>query len=193
VVSFNPPEATRPGSIGVPIPGVEVQVWNDDGSVLPAGEVGELMTRGPNVMKGYLNFPEATARAITKDGWLHTGDLARLDEDGYIFITGRKKELIISSGKNIYPLEVEQAINELDAVAESAVIGIDDEMRGEYPKAYVVLNDGAQCTVKEVREHCIARLAQYMVPREVEFIDELPKNALNKVQKHRLKEMAAKG
>ncbi|GAB4325829.1 MAG: long-chain-fatty-acid--CoA ligase LcfB [Candidatus Sumerlaeia bacterium] len=192
VVSINPPGRFRDGSVGVALPGgVEVQVWDEDGHPLSPGQVGEIMIKGPNVMKGYLNHPEATARTITPDGWLHSGDLGRMDEEGYVYITGRKKELIICSGKNIYPLEIEMVINELENVAECAVVGVEDTLRGEYPKAFVVLNDGARLSEKQVREHCARHLAAYMVPREVQFVRELPKNALGKIQKHRLKQMVS--
>lgn len=188
VACVSPPGRFREGSVGVAIPGgVEVQVWNDDGRRVPNGEVGEIMIKGPNVMKGYLNHPEATARTITRDGWLRSGDLGRMDDDGYVFITGRKKELIICSGKNIYPLEIEMVIAEIPGVAECAVIGVADDIRGEYPKACVVLEEGASVTEKQVREHCSKNLAAYMIPREIEFVAELPKNALGKVQKHRMK------
>lgn len=187
VISLNAPHRHRPVSIGPAIPGVEVEVRDDAGRVLPAGEIGELCVRGPNVMKGYLNKPKETVEVLGADGWLRTGDLAYLDPDGFIFLTGRKKELIIYGGQNVLPQEVELAILEYDGISEVAVVGIEDETKGEYPKAFVVLREGVCVTSRELHEFLRPRLAAYKIPRQYEFIDALPKNTLGKVLKRELK------
>src|SRR5262249_44158093 len=132
VVTLNTPGTRKLGTIGRALPGVEVAIWDEQKHVLPTGEVGEIMVRGGNVMKGYHHLPEETAKTIT-DGWLHTGDLGKLDEDGFVTITGRKKDLIISAGENIYPREIEDVLSQHGKVKEVAVIGVKDEVRGEVP------------------------------------------------------------
>lgn len=155
---------------------------------LKLGDAGEVLLRGPNVMRGYLDDPAATAEAIDADGWLHTGDIGTVDERGYLRITDRLKDMYISGGFNVYPAEIEQALARLDGVAESAVIGVPDTRMGEVGKAYIVRKPGATLTEDRVLDHAKAALANFKVPRYVEFRDQLPYNAGGKVMKHRLRE-----
>ena len=177
----------RAYSVGKPIWGTQTQVWDCDGRPLPAGaeHVGEVVTRGLHVMKGYLNSPEATEAAFS-DGWLRTGDLGYFDEDGYLYIVGRLKELIIRGGYNVYPLEIEDVLHAHPAVAEVAVVGIPDERLGEEVKAVVVRRPGTDPAAAELIAFCKERVAAYKYPRVVEFRAELPKNALGKVLKDEL-------
>ncbi len=187
VVSCNPLDGARkPGSVGLPLPGVETRILSEDGAELPRGQVGEIIVRGPNVMKGYLNAPEATAETL-KDRWLHTGDLGYVDEDGYIFIVDRKKDLIISHGMNIYPREIEEALYMHPAVRQAAVIGVADEGRGEVPKAFVSLHEGYDLTEKELKTFLKERIASYKLPRHVVFMEGLPSNATGKILKKELR------
>ncbi|MGO9035746.1 long-chain-fatty-acid--CoA ligase [Mycobacterium sp.] len=184
VVSFNHPRRPRKaGSIGTPIEGVEMRVVDLDGVEVPQGEVGEIQIRGHNVMKGYWNLPEATKAAITADGWLNTGDIGRVDEDGHFYIVDRAKDMIIRGGYNVYPREIEEVLHEHPAVAEAAVIGIPHESLGEEVAAAVALKKGAAVTPDELREYVKARVAAYKYPRLVWLIDELPKGPTGKVQK----------
>jgi long-chain acyl-CoA synthetase len=160
----------KPGSIGIPIPRVEAKIVDDAGHELPRGVAGELILRGENIMKGYYKNEEATAQVL-KDGWLFTGDLARMDEEGYIFITGRKKRMIITSGFNVYPKEIEDVINLHPAVQESLVIGKEDLLRGETVRAVVVKKPGAQVEERELLKHCRAYLSSYKSPREIAFAE----------------------
>jgi long-chain acyl-CoA synthetase len=181
VASFNHPNAERkPGSIGTPVIGVEMRVVGPDGASLGVGEVGEIAIRGHNVMKGYWRKPEATAEAIP-DGWFRTGDLARVDEDGYFFIVDRKKELIIRGGYNVYPREIEEVLYEHPAVAEAAVVGIPHDSLGEEVGAAVALKPGATATPDELRAHVKDRVAAYKYPRQVWLVDELPKGPTGKI------------
>ena len=193
VVSFNLPGAHVPGSIGRPIKNVEVQIWDDSDQLLPNGQIGELMVRGKNVMKGYYKNPEATAKTISPDGWLHTGDLARMDDNGFITIAGRKKELIICAGENIYPLEIEDVLASHPAVLEAAVIGIPHPTKAEEPKAYVALNPGATVDISELRQLCREKLAAFKVPGEFEIRESLPKGPTGKILKRVLEAEAGKG
>jgi long-chain acyl-CoA synthetase len=161
------------GSIGIPIPEVEAKIFDDAGNELPSGEIGELVIRGPNVMKGYYKDDAATEEVI-KDGWLYTGDLARIDEDGYIFITGLKKRMIITSGYNVYPREVEDILAIHPAVKSSRVTGKSDLMRGEIVRALIVKEDNADMNDKEIIRHCRQYLSPYKCPREVEFVENMP-------------------
>jgi long-chain acyl-CoA synthetase len=174
-------------SVGKPIWGTQTQVWDKDGNTLPPGKgnVGEVVTRGLHVMKGYLHNPEATANAFTGD-WFHTGDLGYFDEDGFLFIAGRIKELIIRGGYNVYPAEVEDVLHAHPAVAEAAVIGIPHDRLGEEVMAVVTLRPGAAVTAPELIAFCKERIAAYKYPRVIEFRDELPKNALGKILKNEL-------
>jgi long-chain acyl-CoA synthetase len=181
VVSFNHPGRIRkPGSIGTPFEGVEMRLIDDDFRTVPAGEIGEIAVRGHNVMKGYWNKPEETAEAI-RDGWFRTGDLARVDEDGYYFIVDRKKDVIIQGGYNVYPREVEEVLHEHPAVAEAAVIGIPHPELGEVVGAAVALKPGASTTTGELRAFARDRLAAYKYPRHVWLVAELPKGPTGKI------------
>ncbi|MGE5789921.1 MAG: long-chain-fatty-acid--CoA ligase [Syntrophaceae bacterium] len=162
----------KPGSIGVPIPGLEARIVDDTERDLPRGEIGELVVRGPNVMQGYYKDPEATA-LVLRNGWLHTGDLALIDADGHIFLKGRKKRMIITSGFNVYPREVEIVLNMHPAVQDSKIIGKSDLMRGEVVKALIVKKEGASADEKAILKHCRTYLSSYKIPREIEFVDRL--------------------
>jgi long-chain acyl-CoA synthetase len=181
VVSFNHPDRERkPGSIGTPISGVEVRVLDEQGHELPAGEVGELAVRGDGVMRGYWNRPEATAEAIP-DGWFRTGDLGRADDDGYLFIVDRKKQLIIRGGYNVYPREVEEALHEHAEVAEVAVVGLKHPTLGEEVGAAVALVPGGTATPEELVAFARKRVAAYKYPRHVWLVDALPKGPTGKI------------
>jgi long-chain acyl-CoA synthetase len=184
VASFNHPDKERKaGSIGTPIEGVEMQVWDDDGNEVPQGEVGEIVIRGHNIMKGYLNQPEATATAIDAEGWFRSGDMARMDEDGFFFIVDRKKDLIIRGGYNVYPREVEEVLYEHPAIQEAAVVGVPDESLGEEVGAAVVLRKGESLDAAELKSYVKERVAAYKYPRKVWFVDELPKGPTGKILK----------
>ncbi|AWX56390.1 long-chain fatty acid--CoA ligase [Brevibacillus brevis] len=188
VVAFNPLKGTRkPGSIGLDIPGVKSKVVDEYGKELAKGEVGELVVQGPNVMKGYLSMPEATS-AVLKDGWFYTGDLARMDEEGYIYIVDRKKDMIIVGGYNVYPREVEEVLYEHPAILEAAVIGVPDAEYGESIKAYVVVSD-EQITKDDMIRFCQEKLVKYKLPEYVEFLKELPKNSAGKILRRELREL----
>jgi acyl-CoA synthetase (AMP-forming)/AMP-acid ligase II len=154
----------------------------------PTGVEGEVLLRGENVMLGYLDDPQATAEAIDADGWLHTGDIGRVDERGYLTITDRLKDMFITGGFNVYPAEIEQVLARLDGVVESAAIGVPDERLGEVGKVYVVRRGGSDLTDAEVIAHCKERLAGFKVPRQVAFVDGLPRNLSGKVLKKELRE-----
>jgi long-chain acyl-CoA synthetase len=188
VASFNHPGRPRkPGSIGTPIAGVEMKVISDAGEDLPTGEVGEIVIRGHNVMKGYYNRPEATAEAIDADGWFRSGDLARVDEDGYFFIVDRKKDLIIRGGYNVYPREIEEVLYEHPAVREAAVVRIAHDELGEEVGAAVVLKDGVSATAVELQAFVKERVAAYKYPRHVWLVDELPKGPTGKILKRQIR------
>ena len=185
VVTLNRPGSRKPGTIGPPVPGVEVAIWDEQNRVVAAGEIGEIMVRGRNVMRGYHHLPEETAKTIT-DGWLHTGDLGTIDHDGFVSITGRKKDLIISAGENIYPREIEEILAQHPKVKEVAVIGVKDEIRGEVPKAFVIVRDGMNVDEKELRSFCRSNLANYKVPKYFELVADLPRTPTGKVLKRML-------
>jgi len=187
VVSSNPKGAMKLGTVGVPVPSTEVRIIDDTGNVLPLGEVGEIQVRGPQVMKGYYNKPEETAKAITADGWLNTGDIGQLSEEGYLSIVDRKKDMIIVSGFNVYPNEIEDVVSMHPKVLESAAIGIESEKSGECVKVFVVKKDKS-LTKDELVQHCRENLTGYKVPKEVEFRDELPKTNVGKILRRALKE-----
>jgi long-chain acyl-CoA synthetase len=183
VASFNHPgQERKPGSIGTPIRDVLMQVVDEAGGEVRQGEVGEIVIRGPNVMKGYWGRPEATAEAI-RDGWFHTGDLARVDEDGYFYIVDRKKDLIIRGGYNVYPREIEEVLYEHPAIAEAAVIGLPHPALGEEVAAAVALKPGAAITAEELRDYVKSQVAAYKYPRHVWIVDTLPKGPTGKIQK----------
>lgn len=163
----------KPGSIGTVIPDAAIRIVDDNGIEVPRGEVGELIVRGDNIMKGYYKDDAATALVI-KDGWLYTGDLAKMDQDNYIFLTGRKKRMIITSGFNVYPREVENVINRHPAVENSRVSAKEDLMRGEIVKAEIVKKKGAEVDDKEIMKHCRTFLSPYKVPREIDFVEKIP-------------------
>ena len=183
VASFNHPGRVRkPGSIGTPIRDVELRAVDEEGKEVPQGEVGEIAIRGPNVMKGYWQRPEATAQAV-RDGWFHTGDLARVDEDGYFFIVDRKKDLIIRGGYNVYPREIEEVLYEHPAVAEAAVIGLPHPALGEEVAAAVALKPGAAISAEDLRAYVKGQVAAYKYPRHLWLVEALPKGATGKIQK----------
>jgi long-chain acyl-CoA synthetase len=183
VASFNLPGAERkPGSIGTPIRDVRMRLVDADGNEVARGEVGEIVISGPNVMKGYWRRPEATAEAI-RDGWFHSGDLAKVDDDGYFYIVDRKKDLIIRGGYNVYPREIEEVIYEHPAVAEAAVIGLPHPALGEEVAAAVALKPGAAVTAEELRDYVKSQVAAYKYPRHVWIVDTLPKGPTGKIQK----------
>jgi long-chain acyl-CoA synthetase len=186
VASFNHPDRERkPGSIGTPIAGVEMQVVDDDDAEVGQGEVGEIVIRGHNVMKGYWERAEATEE-VMRGGWFHTGDMARVDEDGYFFIVDRKKELIIRGGYNVYPREVEEVLYEHPAVSEAAVVGVADESLGEEVGAAIVLRAGADADADDIRAFVKERVAAYKYPRRIWFADELPKGPTGKILKREI-------
>ncbi len=181
IVHANPVwDRRKNGSIGIPWPDTDAKVVDSDGEELPIGEVGELAVKGPQIMKGYWNRPEETSKVLN-DGWFLTGDLAKMDEDGYFYIVDRKKDMIIAGGYNIYPREVEEVLYEHPAVKEVVIAGIPDPYRGETVKAYIVLKDGMQVTEEELNKFCRTYLAAYKVPRLYEFRKELPKTTVGKI------------
>jgi long-chain acyl-CoA synthetase len=183
VASFNHPDKERKvGSIGTPIEGVEMKLVDDDGNDVEPGEVGEIAIKGHNVMKGYWNKPDETDEAIA-DGWFHSGDMAKVDEDGYFFIVDRKKEMVIRGGFNVYPREIEEVIYEHPAVREAAVVGIPHDTLGEEVAAAIALKDGAEATPDELRAFVKARVAAYKYPRRVWLVPELPKGPTGKILK----------
>ena len=182
-------EGQRPNSIGMPIPGTDARIVDMESGTLPLppGKMGELIVRGPQVMTGYWNRPDETASAL-RNGWLYTGDLATMDKDGYFYIVDRKKDMVIVGGYNVYPREVDEVLLEHPKVHEAVSVGISDELRGETLKAYVVLRPGEKLTKAEVIAWCRQKLANYKVPRLVEFRDELPKTIVGKVLRRALRE-----
>ncbi|MGW4348100.1 long-chain-fatty-acid--CoA ligase [Streptomyces sp. NPDC004690] len=186
VVTFNHPDRPRKaGSIGTPIQDVEVRLLDADGKDVAAGEIGELAVRGPNVMKGYWNRPEETAAALP-DGWLRSGDLARADEDGYLYIVDRKKDMIIRGGYNVYPREIEEVLHEHPAVGMAAVLGVPHASLGEDVAAAVVLRPGARATPDELRQYVKDRVAAYKYPRHVWLVDRLPMGPSGKILKREI-------
>ncbi|MCG8608141.1 AMP-binding protein, partial [bacterium] len=171
-----------------PIPNTDAKIVDPETKQdLSAGEVGELAVKGPQVMKGYWNLEKET-KAVLADGWLFTGDMAKMDEDGYFYIVDRKKDMIIAGGFNIYPREIEEVLYEHDKIEEAAVVGVQDEYRGETVKAFVVLKENASMNEKEVIAYCREKLAAYKAPRSVEFRESLPKSNIGKVLKRVLLE-----
>jgi len=186
VTTFNPTDGIRkPGTIGPPLPTVEMRVVDGEGKDLPVGEIGEIVVRGPSVMKGYWKNPEATKEAFFGD-WFRTGDLGSVDADGYFSIVDRKKDMIIVNGMNVYPRQVEEVIYRHPAVAEVAVVGEPDQLHGEVPRAVIVLKEGATATEKDILALCREHLGRFQVPRIVEFAAQLPKNATGKILKREI-------
>ncbi|PFS19782.1 long-chain fatty acid--CoA ligase [Bacillus cereus] len=174
-------EKRVPGSIGVPWPDTEAIIMSlETGEALPPGEIGEIVVKGPQIMKGYWNKPEETA-AVLQDGWLHTGDVGYMDEDGFFYVKDRKKDMIVASGFNVYPREVEEVLYECEKVQEVVTIGVPDPYRGETVKAFVVLKEGAECTEEELDQFARKYLAAYKVPKVYEFRSELPKTTVGKI------------
>jgi long-chain acyl-CoA synthetase len=189
VTHINPFKGQRKvGSIGLPIPDTQCRIVSlDDGVTdVPVGDTGELLMKGPQIMMGYLNRPDATAETLT-DGWLHTGDIAKMDEEGYFYIVDRKKDMIISGGYNVYPRDIEEVFFEHPKVMEATAIGIPHPKRGESVKVFVVLKDGQTATADELIKYCEDKLAKYKWPTEIEFRDELPKTNVGKVLKKDLR------
>jgi long-chain acyl-CoA synthetase len=183
----NPVDGVRKlGTVGPALPGQRLAIAGPEGQHLGPGEVGEVLISGPTVMRGYLNRPEATAETIV-DGWLHTGDVGHLDEDGYLTIVDRVKDMIIRGGENIYPKEIEAVITGLDGVLEAAVVGRDDEVYGEVPVAYVSVYPGSDLTEDQLLDHCRHHLTRVKVPERIDIIDALPKNPVGKIDKPTLR------
>ncbi len=181
LVTANPVQGLRKaGSIGLPVCHVQTRLSNEQGLDVARGEVGELIFKGPNATKGYWQLPEQTAESI-REGWVYTGDLARQDEEGYFYIVGRKKDLIITGGYNVYPREIEEVLYSHPAIYEAAVIGIPDEVKGEIPKAFITLKPGQYASAGEIIAFCKVNLAAYKVPRQVEIRSELPKSSTGKI------------
>ncbi len=178
----------RLSSIGRPMNDVEMKIIDKDGNDLPAGEVGEIVARGPRVMSGYWKEDEKTAKTIDADGWVHTGDMGYMDDGGYFFLAGRTTDMIIRGGENISPEEVEGVIHQHPKVEEAAVIGIPDDEWGEVPMCVVVLKEGQSATEDEIIEYCRTALASYKRPRKIAFTDELPRNQMGKVLKRVLRD-----
>jgi long-chain acyl-CoA synthetase len=186
VASFNHPDKERkPGSIGTPIEGVEMKVVDEDGNDVEQGEVGEIVIKGHNVMKGYWNRPDATEEAI-RDGWFHSGDMGKIDDDGYFSIVDRKKEMIIRGGYNVYPREVEEVLYEHQAVEACAVVGVPDDKMGEEVGAAVVLKQGEECSEDDLRDYIKNEVANYKYPRRIWFVDELPMGPTGKILKREI-------
>ncbi len=188
-VSANPREAIRLGTIGVAVPNTEIRVVDDDGRDLDVGEAGELLVRGPQVMLGYWQRPDETARVLDEDGWLRTGDIALVDEEGYLRIVDRKKDMIVVSGFNVYPNEIEDVVSAHDDVVECAVIGVADAKSGEVPKLFVVRRN-PQLDERAILDWCRERLTGYKMPRHVEFRDSLPKSNVGKILRRELRDGA---
>jgi malonyl-CoA/methylmalonyl-CoA synthetase len=185
---YRPESARRGGTVGLPLPGVGVRVHDDKGRPLPAGEVGNIQVKGPNVFKGYWRMPEKTADEFTTDLWFKTGDVGRLGTDGYLTIVGRSKDLIISGGYNVYPAEIEGVINELPGVAESAVVGVPHPDFGEAVVAVVVPRPGATVDGAAIAAQLRRQIANFKLPKQVFVVPELPRNSMGKVQKNLLRE-----
>ncbi|ADI25756.1 long-chain fatty acid--CoA ligase [Geobacillus sp. C56-T3] len=190
VTATDPTKTIKPGSVGLPLPGVQVAVVDEHGNRLPPNEVGELIVSGPNVFQGYYGKDEETRQAL-RDGWLYTGDMARIDEDGYVFIVDRKKDVIIRGGFNIYPRDIEELLMSHPDVLEAGVVGVPSPKMGEEVAAYVVVRRGAQVTEEELIEFCQKRVAKYKSPRFLKKVGYLPKNIIGKIDKNKLREWAS--
>ena len=181
----------KPGTVGKPLPGVEVRIVDADFNDVEKGEAGEIMIKGPNILKEYWNFPRLNGEAF-RQGWFRTGDIGRMDEDGYIIFVGRARDMIITGGLKVYPREVEETIDQHPAVKESAVVGVPDKLFGESVRAYVVLKENANAREEEIISFCRQKLAGFKKPKNVEFLKELPRTSTGKVQKNILRERAMK-
>ncbi|MHB8155947.1 MAG: class I adenylate-forming enzyme family protein [Desulfocucumaceae bacterium] len=178
----------KTGSIGIPIPDVDVRIMDYEDREVPINQIGEIVVKGPNVMKGYYNRDEET-NWVMRNGWFHTGDLAYMDSDGYLFIVDRKKDLIIRGGLNIYPREIEEVLYSHPAIFDAAVIGVPDPIMGEEVLAFVLLRDGTQVTPEETKEFCAKKLARYKIPKYIRFVENLPKTTSGKLLKKELQKM----
>jgi malonyl-CoA/methylmalonyl-CoA synthetase len=186
--SSNPLNGERkPGTVGPPLPGVEIRIVDSDGNTVATDEIGDLQVRGPNVFVGYWKMPDKTAEDFSDDGFFNTGDKGRIDEDGYVSIVGREKDMVITGGLNVYPKEIELFIDDLPGVSESAVIGVPHADFGEGVVAVVVPENVADVNEHDIIDACKARLANFKVPKRVVFVDELPRNTMAKVQKNLLR------
>lgn len=190
VVAVNRPQLIKPGTIGPPIPGVRVRIVDTDGNDLPPGEAGELLVQGDNVMVGYFGMPLASEQAL-RDGWLHTGDIASIDSDGYITIVDRLKDMIIVGGLKVYPREVEEVLYTHPKIKEAAVVGVSHSLRGESVKAVISLKENERMTQTEVTAYCKEHLAHYKVPKTVEFLPTLPKSSTGKILRRMVANTAA--
>jgi len=177
--------------VALPYTGLRVSAVDDASRELPRGEVGELMVRGPHVMLGYFGNDEATRETIEPDGWLHTGDLARMDQEGFVYIVDRKKDMILTAGYNVYPAEIERVLASHPSIAFAAVGGVPDALKGEVAKAYVVLKPGHDPDAAAILTHCRAELAAYKVPRDVQFVADLPKTSTGKILRRELARLSA--
>jgi long-chain acyl-CoA synthetase len=181
---------TKPGSIGLPMPDTDIKIVDltDGTKELPVGEAGELLIKGPQVMSGYYKMPDETANTL-RDGWLYTGDIGKMDEEGYFYIVDRKKDMIIAGGYNIYPREIDEILFEHPKVLEACAVGIPDPYRGETVKAFVVLKPGEKMTEEEIIQYCATKLAKYKIPKMVEFLPSLPKSGVGKILRKELRAM----
>jgi malonyl-CoA/methylmalonyl-CoA synthetase len=186
--SGQPQAQRRGGTVGFPLPGVSLRVVDDRGTPMETGDIGGIQVKGPNVFKGYWHMPEKTAEEFTPDGWFKTGDVGRVDASGYVTIVGRSKDLIISGGYNVYPAEVEGFLNEMPGVAESAVVGVPHPDFGEVGVAVLIARPGSVLEPEAVLSHLKATLANFKVPKRCYVVNELPRNAMGKVQKNLLRE-----
>jgi long-chain acyl-CoA synthetase len=186
LISSNPIGRERSGSVGLPVPGTEVRILDDQGREMPTGEVGQICARSPAVMRGYWRAPDVTAEAL-QDGWLHTGDLGYQDEDGYLYIVDRKKDLIIRGGFNVYPRDIEDALVEHPAVQSAGVVGRPDAVHGEEVVAFVSLHPGAEVTGPELVQWSRQRIGGYKYPREVSIVDAIPLTPVGKVDRKALR------
>ncbi len=192
VITINSPDRPKAGSVGKPIEGVEVKIVDDEERVLKSGEEGEICARGRCVMKGYYNLPEETKKAFTRDGWLKTGDIGILDEEGYLFIRDRKKDMIIIKGLKVFSAQVEAVLAENPEILESAVIGVPDEHGDEIIKAFIVLKPGSKEDKSSLMKYCREKFDSYKRPRDIEIVESLPKNSLQKILKRTLRELEIK-
>jgi fatty-acyl-CoA synthase len=190
VTSLADADRQRTETVGRPLPGMEIKVVDEQRRELAPGQVGELACRGDNVMLGYYQAPEVTAQVIDEEGWYYTGDLARVDERGYIQIVGRKKDMIIRGGQNVYPAEIEGYLTAHPKIREAAVVGVPSPLEGESVWAFVLLEDGIKMAEREVLDHCRLELELYKIPSRVRFVDEFPRSATGKPQKYKLRERA---
>jgi long-chain acyl-CoA synthetase len=190
IACMTPPRVgmNKPGSIGPAFYGSQVRVVREDGTFADVGEVGELVIRGHNVMKGYYKDPTITAAVFLEGGWFRSGDMGRMDADGYFFIVDRAKDVIIRAGMNIYPREIEEVLHHHPAVLEAAVVGVPDETLSESVVAFVTLAPGAEITAPELQKYCRDRLAIYKCPKRIEFVEQLPKNSTGKIMKRDLRD-----